>query len=83
MVAGGRKYFRASVADNGPGISDERKSQVFTFMQGYKVKPGRRGLGLCLVKTLVEHFEGRVWVENRVPEDHRQGAKFIVELPAA
>ncbi|WP_424358648.1 PAS domain S-box protein [Methanocella sp. MCL-LM] len=83
LISGGRRYYRTSISDNGPGIPDEQKRRVFTFMQGHQAKPGRRGLGLCLVKTLVEHFNGQVWVENRVPENYRQGAKFVVELPAA
>jgi signal transduction histidine kinase len=40
------------------------------------------GLGLYLVKSLVSSYHGRVWVEDRMPGDHRQGAKFVVMLPA-
>jgi signal transduction histidine kinase len=41
------------------------------------------GLGLYLVKTIVEDFGGKVRVEDRVPGDHTKGAKFVVMLPAA
>jgi signal transduction histidine kinase len=41
------------------------------------------GLGLYLVKSLAESYGGRVWVEDRVPGDHTQGAKFVVMLPVA
>jgi signal transduction histidine kinase len=40
------------------------------------------GLGLYLVKSLVESYGGRVWVEDREPGDHTKGAKFVVMLPA-
>lgn len=40
------------------------------------------GLGLYLVKTLVESYNGEVWVEDRVNGDHTKGARFMVTLPA-
>jgi signal transduction histidine kinase len=39
------------------------------------------GLGLYIVKTLVESYGGRVWVEDRVAGDHTKGARFVVMLP--
>jgi signal transduction histidine kinase len=39
------------------------------------------GLGLYLVKSLVESYDGQVWVEDRVPGDHTKGARFVVMLP--
>jgi signal transduction histidine kinase len=41
------------------------------------------GPGLYLVKSLVEGYGGRVWVEDRVHGDHTKGARFVVMLPAA
>jgi signal transduction histidine kinase len=40
------------------------------------------GLGLYLVKSLVESYHGSVWVEDRVPGDHTKGSRFVVMLPA-
>lgn len=40
------------------------------------------GLGLYLVKSLVDSYGGRVWLEDRVKRDHRKGARFVVMLPA-
>jgi signal transduction histidine kinase len=40
------------------------------------------GLGLYLVKSLVDDFHGTVRVEDRVPGDHSKGARFVVLLPA-
>jgi signal transduction histidine kinase len=41
------------------------------------------GLGLYLVKSLVDSYGGRVWIEDRVKDDHTKGARFVVMLPVA
>jgi signal transduction histidine kinase len=78
-----QKYFSISVSDNGPGISDELKAKIFSRFQTGETKGKGTGLGLYLVKTLVEAFNGTVRVEDRIPGDYTKGAKFIVKLPAA
>jgi len=78
----GRKYHRVSIEDNGPGIPDEKKAEVFhRFMRGQTRMSGT-GLGLYIVKTLVESFGGYVKVEDRVKGDHTKGTRFVVYLPA-
>lgn len=63
------------VADNGPGISDERKREIFG--RGEKgLESSGSGLGLYLVDSLVSTFGGSVWVEDNEPE----GAVFVIEL---
>jgi signal transduction histidine kinase len=83
VLRDGRKCYRVSVADNGPGIADELKRKVFRLIDEATGSPGRRGLGLYMVRTLVESYGGRVWVEDRVPGDYRKGSRFVVLLPAA
>ncbi len=79
----GGKGYMISVADTGPGIPDDLKNRIFTDLQESPGGPARRGLGLFMVRTLVEMYHGRVWVEDRVPGDYHQGARFVVVLPAA
>jgi signal transduction histidine kinase len=82
-VRDGKEYVEVSIEDNGPGIPDEQKSRL---LRGYKTDPAKtagRGLGLYLVKTLVDLFHGKVRLEDRVPGDHAQGSRFVVMLPAA
>jgi len=79
----GKGYIRVSIEDNGPGIPDERKTVIFDRSLMGLTKPVSRGLGLYLVKKLVEDFDGEVWVEDRVPGIPSEGAKFVVVLPAA
>ncbi len=82
MFENGREYYKVSVEDDGPGIPDEMKSKLFQRKQRGRSKTAGSGLGLFLVRKLVEDFQGRVWVEDRVPGDHTRGAKFVVLLPA-
>ncbi len=65
------------VADNGPGVPDNRKEAIFG--KGEKgLESDGAGLGLYLVQTLVDTYRGDVWVE-----DGAEGAVFVVELPVA
>jgi len=69
---------RVRIADNGPGIPDNRKDEVFE--QGSMALDSEgTGLGLYLVDTLVDRYGGEVRVEDNDPE----GAVFAVELPVA
>lgn len=67
---------RVQIADNGPGIHEAQKEQIFGKGEKSLDSPGT-GLGLYLVKTLIESYDGDVWVEDNEPE----GAVFVVELP--
>jgi len=77
----GGEQVRVAIEDDGPGIPDERKEKVFDRSLMGLTKPVSRGLGLYLVKRLVEDHKGTVWVEDRVPGDHTKGARFVVLLP--
>ncbi|QWC20781.1 PAS domain-containing protein [Halorubrum sp. 2020YC2] len=69
---------RVAVADNGPGVPDELKRTIFNEgTQG--IDSDGTGLGLYLVKTLVDRYGGAVWVED----SESGGARFVVELPRA
>ncbi|MFA9517553.1 sensor histidine kinase [Halopenitus sp. H-Gu1] len=67
---------RVRVADNGPGVPDARKDDIFGQGEKGLESPGT-GVGLYLVNTLVDTYGGDVWVEDNEPE----GAVFVVELP--
>ncbi len=67
-----------SVEDNGMGIEQPMLQQVFgQFVQGDGHNPGL-GLGLALVKMLVELHDGQVEARS---EGKNQGSTFIVTLP--
>jgi signal transduction histidine kinase len=79
----GVEYLRTSVEDNGPGISNWVKDKIFMRFQRGDTKAHGKGLGLHIARTLVETYGGKMWVEDRVPGDYTQGARFVVVLPAA
>lgn len=64
-----------TVADTGVGIPDEVKPKLFSPMMTTKSKG--QGLGLAVVKRLIEGIGGRVTVESQVGK----GTKFTIELP--
>jgi signal transduction histidine kinase len=66
------------IADNGPGIADERKEDIFGRGERGMSSHGT-GIGLYLVQTLTEQYGGRVWVEDNDPT----GAVFVVQLDRA
>ena len=72
-----------SVADNGPGIAPENQSRVFDKFQQVsdqqKGKPKGTGLGLAISKSIVEHHNGRIWLESQL----QKGSKFFFSLPIA
>jgi signal transduction histidine kinase len=78
----GVDYYVVSVEDNGPGITDPQKAELFSPLARGGSRQLKSGLGLGLVTTLVDDFGGRVWMEDRVPGDCRQGCKFSVMMPA-
>ncbi|EMA63919.1 sensor histidine kinase [Halorubrum lipolyticum] len=66
------------VADNGPGIPESHRDEVFGKGEKGLDSPGA-GIGLYLVRSLVEIYDGDVWIEDNEPK----GTVFVVRLPLA
>jgi len=64
------------VADNGPGIPEDQRDEIFGKGEKGLDSPGA-GIGLYLVRSLVEIYGGDVWIEDNEPK----GAVFVVRLP--
>lgn len=79
---GDKECYQVSIDDNGPGIPEALKARIFGRMQRGQTRSRGSGLGLHLVKTLIESYGGSVQVEDRVPGDYSKGSRFIVKIPA-
>ena len=72
------RFCEIRVIDYGRGIPDEIKNEV--FKEGFKYgKTGHTGLGLYIVKSIIEKYGGEVWVEDNKPK----GSVFVVKLKCA
>jgi sensor histidine kinase regulating citrate/malate metabolism len=74
-VDGGTTTLR--VADDGPGIPDDQKEEVFGRGDWTPTSPS--GFGLYFVDTMVSRYGGSVWAEDNDP----RGTVFVAELPTA
>lgn len=78
----GSKYIKFEFIDYGKGIEDSRKNKIFNRLKRENRESTRIGLGLSLVKMITDMVNGKIWVEDRVEGDHRQGSNFVLLLPA-
>ncbi|MFW5895178.1 MAG: PAS domain S-box protein [archaeon] len=76
-------YAQIEIIDNGKGIVDVQKKVIFELEKKEKLSLNRIGLGLSMVKQIINRFNGEIWVENRIPDDYSQGSKFILLIPKA
>lgn len=67
---------RLRVADDGPGIPDEKKERIFGKDEKGLESSGT-GMGLYLARRVAEQCDGRIWVEDNAP----RGSIFVTELP--
>ncbi|NJB71448.1 PAS domain S-box-containing protein [Saonia flava] len=65
------------IHDNGPGIPDEHLDKIFNMFYRVSSKIMGTGIGLFIVKEIVDKLNGSIKVESK-PDD---GTKFIITLP--
>ncbi len=74
------EYTKIEFIDNGIGVPDSKKDAI--FMRNSKDKGGKgMGLGLSLVKEIVENLKGKIMVRDRNLGDYSHGSNFMVFLP--
>ena len=76
-------YIKFEFKDNGIGIEDEKKENLFQRSYYEDISKGGMGMGLSLVKKIVDKFNGKIWVENRINGDYTKGSNFILLLREA
>ncbi|VAW23602.1 Nitrogen regulation protein NtrY [hydrothermal vent metagenome] len=63
------------VKDNGVGIPEETRGKLFS--PSFTTKTSGMGLGLSIVKGIVENFSGMIWFETEI----NKGSTFFIEIP--
>jgi signal transduction histidine kinase len=71
-----KREIEISIEDTGVGIEHARLSKVFAPY--YTSKPEGNGIGLAVVRNVIEQYKGRIQVKSRPGE----GTRFLVSLPA-
>ncbi|GAK50829.1 multi-sensor signal transduction histidine kinase [Candidatus Moduliflexus flocculans] len=72
-------YWQFSVTDNGPGIDPQHHETIFQLFQTLHQhdKTESTGIGLAIVKKIIESRGGKIWVESAVG----QGCRFCFTVP--
>ena len=76
-ISGAGKYFEVRITDNGRGIPKEFYNKI--FQPYFTTKTGGTGIGLAIVKNIINEMGGEIRFESELQE----GTTFIVRLKAA
>jgi PAS domain S-box-containing protein len=73
------RFWEISVSDNGPGIERQHYEKIWTLFQTLDIrdKTENTGVGLTLVRKIVELYEGKSWLESEVGK----GSTFYFTMP--
>jgi K+-sensing histidine kinase KdpD len=74
------KYVKIRIEDHSSGIYDDEKEIIFNRF--YKNPKGHGcGLGISMVKSVIDRYSGEIHLEDRVKGDHTKGCVFVLRLP--
>jgi len=73
------EYLKIDFEDWGIGINDRLKESILTGIDERVLRVS--GVGLTLVKQIVDQYNGSISIEDRVQGNHSQGARVVVLLP--
>ncbi len=73
-------YYKFYVEDTGIGIREEYKEQIFkVFKRLNEIETKGSGVGLSIVKKIVELHKGKIWIESPVKDG--RGSRFCFTIP--
>ena len=73
------EFVTIAICDRGVGLDNDSKKILLNRLDS-GVKAGS-GMGLTLVKRIVERYKGKIVIEDRVKGNHIQGTCFILYIP--
>jgi len=73
----GRASIQIRITDSGKGIPPEIKNRVFDAFFTTKAAGEGSGLGLYIVKQIVDKHHGKIWIESEIGKS----TSFVVQLP--
>jgi PAS domain S-box-containing protein len=75
------KYLEVSVSDNGIGIPEDQKNKIFSKLfrasNAQEQDSSGSGLGLYIVKSIIEESGGKIWFES----EEKKGTTFYFTIP--
>ena len=60
-----KTHWRFCVADNGIGIPSEYHEKIFKMFQSLGTTERSSGIGLSIVKKIVDLYQGKVWLDSK------------------
>ncbi len=75
-----KQLLRLEFKDFGIGIPNEKKKTLFSKTYSEDVKDHGMGMGLSLVKKILDRYGGNIEVEDRIEGDYSKGSNFILDL---
>ena len=76
-ILAGTRYIQVTVSDDGPGIPAESLDRIFGKFERVDPHGPGIGLGLAIVRSIIETHHGKVWAESTLGE----GTRFHFILP--
>ena len=77
----GINYVKMEFQDNGIGVADSMKHRIFIRANRKEEIYLGMGLGLSLVRGIIESYNGKIWVEDVVKGDRSKGSNFVILIP--
>lgn len=71
-----KSFYKFSVSDNGIGIEKKHFDKIFKIFQSLKKSNDSTGIGLSVVKKIVDLYQGEIWVQSEIG----QGTTFYFTI---